>query len=61
MRFDTTMKIPFYSIFGLLLTLTSGLADDKPNVLLIVSEDNGPELGCYGDPFLDVAQHEQEG
>jgi len=21
-----------------------------PNVLLIVSEDNGPELGCYGDP-----------
>jgi len=22
-----------------------------PNVLLIVSEDNGPELGCYGDPF----------
>ena len=30
----------------------------KPNVLLIVSEDNGPELGCYGDanartPHLD--------
>ena len=23
----------------------------KPNVLLIISEDNGPELGCYGDPF----------
>ncbi|MBT6788766.1 MAG: sulfatase-like hydrolase/transferase [Verrucomicrobia bacterium] len=23
----------------------------KPNVLLIVSEDNGPELGCYGDPY----------
>ena len=23
----------------------------KPNVLLIVSEDNGPELGCYGDKF----------
>jgi N-sulfoglucosamine sulfohydrolase len=23
----------------------------KPNVLLIVSEDNGPELGCYGDEF----------
>jgi N-sulfoglucosamine sulfohydrolase len=21
-----------------------------PNILLIVSEDNGPELGCYGDP-----------
>lgn len=23
----------------------------QPNVLLIVSEDNGPELGCYGDPY----------
>ncbi|MFK5922995.1 MAG: sulfatase [Verrucomicrobiota bacterium] len=22
-----------------------------PNILLIVSEDNGPELGCYGDPY----------
>ncbi len=24
----------------------------KPNVLLITSEDNGPELGCYGDPYV---------
>ena len=23
----------------------------RPNVLLIVSEDNGAELGCYGDPY----------
>ncbi len=23
----------------------------KPNILFIVSEDNGPELGCYGDPY----------
>ena len=23
----------------------------QPNILLIVSEDNGPELGCYGDPY----------
>ncbi len=23
--------------------------EKRPNVLLIVSEDNGPELGCYGD------------
>ena len=22
-----------------------------PNILLIVSEDNGPELGCYGDRY----------
>ncbi len=24
---------------------------NRPNVLLITSEDNGPELGCYGDPY----------
>jgi N-sulfoglucosamine sulfohydrolase len=23
----------------------------RPNILMIVSEDNGPELGCYGDPY----------
>jgi N-sulfoglucosamine sulfohydrolase len=23
----------------------------KPNILLLVSEDTGPQLGCYGDPF----------
>ncbi len=26
-------------------------AAGRPNILLIVSEDNGPELGSYGDPF----------
>tara|TARA_Y100001934_G_C12371913_1_gene786845 strand:+ start:776 stop:3580 length:2805 start_codon:yes stop_codon:yes gene_type:complete len=26
--------------------------DSRPNILLIVSEDNGPELGCYGDPYV---------
>ena len=26
-------------------------ATSRPNVLLIVSEDNGPELGSYGDPY----------
>lgn len=29
-----------------------GLASQRPNILLIVSEDNGPELGCYGDPYV---------
>jgi hypothetical protein len=24
----------------------------RPNILLIVSEDNGQELGCYGEPFV---------
>ena len=28
----------------------AGAAADGPNILWIVSEDNGPYLGCYGDP-----------
>ena len=32
-----------------LLFLKSAAA--PPNILLIISEDNGPELGCYGDPY----------
>ena len=24
--------------------------DDRLNILFIVSEDNGPEIGCYGAP-----------
>ncbi len=42
----------------LLLTVTllvvgtpSLFANNLPNILLIVSEDNGPELGCYGDDY----------
>lgn len=36
-----------------LLTLggSTAVLADQPNVLLIVSEDNGPELGCYGDRY----------
>ncbi len=33
-------------------TLADTLA--RPNILLIVSEDNGPELGCYGEPFVQT-------
>ncbi len=35
------------------LTLALALpgATTRPNILFIVSEDNGPELGCYGDPY----------
>lgn len=36
---------------GLFATLADELRAAPPNVLLIVSEDNGPELGCYGDPY----------
>ena len=27
------------------------VAATPPNIILIISEDNGPELGCYGDPY----------
>lgn len=30
------------------------LAADQPNILLIISEDNGPELGCYGDSYANT-------
>lgn len=41
------------SAAALLLTLTCQalFAADRPNVLWISSEDNGPHLGCYGDEY----------
>ena len=41
----------FKSILTLICWLNVGIsfAETRPNILLIVSEDNGPELGCYGD------------
>ena len=40
-------------VVGLLLMVASrGSAAELPNILLIVSEDNGPELGCYGTPYV---------
>ncbi len=41
-----------YGLVGCLLTLGVVHAESsRPNILLITSEDNGPELGCYGDPY----------
>ena len=34
-------------------------ASSRPNILLIVSEDNGPELGCYGDPYAQTPNLDQ--
>jgi arylsulfatase A-like enzyme len=31
--------------------VTTANAADQPNVLWITSEDNGPQLGCYGDEY----------
>ena|GEM_PF-4440801 len=37
----------------LLFLLAPGMtfAADRPNILWLVSEDNNPFLGCYGDPL----------
>lgn len=43
------------TILFLLIGVTArGLAAERPNILLIVSEDNGPELGCYGEPSVQT-------
>lgn len=53
-------------VFIFLILLTQGCnteqADLPPNILLIVSEDNSPDLGCYGNeivhtPHLDQLAH----
>lgn len=35
-----------------LAMLLSSATAERPNILMIVSEDNGPELGCYGEPSV---------
>ena len=45
----TTVRV-LLSLAGLLLAVAPAVAE-RPNILLIVSEDNGPELGCYCDRF----------
>ena len=37
--------------FSAITEFSSCAQAEQPNILLIVSEDNGPELGCYGDKF----------
>ena len=39
---------------SLLFSVDRAAAAAPPNILMIVSEDNGPELGCYGDPFVST-------
>lgn len=40
-----------WTVFLLAGFLAACSGGERPNILLIVSEDNGPELGAYGDPF----------
>lgn len=45
----TRILLLFLLIF--VVTETNAQQKDKPNILWIVSEDNSPFLGCYGDTF----------
>ena len=45
------MNVIHTLVFALALIPAATTASAPPNILLITSEDNGPELGCYGDRF----------
>ena len=50
-RLDFMKTLPSL-LFGFLLAATAlAEAADRPNILWITSEDNGPHLGCYGDKY----------
>jgi N-sulfoglucosamine sulfohydrolase len=53
---EITMMRYFRTLIAIVLLASLGVHDadareSRPNILLIVSEDNGPELSCYGDPY----------
>ncbi len=41
------------------ISLASHSLAKSPNILLIVSEDNGQELGCYGEPYVQTPNLDQ--
>lgn len=52
MRFSLTFAC--FALASLLMSSTAAFADDLPNILWISSEDNGQQLGCYGDEYADT-------
>lgn len=54
MKFSSCLTFCFICIFA-----NHSFAAKPPNILLIVSEDNGPELGCYGDPYAKTPHLDQ--
>ena len=45
------MKLLRLFLLGLLVAFNVMAQQKLPNILWITSEDNGPELGCYGDKY----------
>jgi N-sulfoglucosamine sulfohydrolase len=52
-HYVTLLFLPFFAVFALHGPSLAAHAK-QPNILLIVSEDNGPELGCYDDPYAHI-------
>ncbi|MDP8244316.1 MAG: sulfatase-like hydrolase/transferase [Candidatus Hinthialibacter antarcticus] len=42
------------SASALLMNPARAADQERPNILWITSEDNGPHMGCYGDSFADT-------
>ena len=51
-KFRWPTSFAWATAVAVVLPAVTMLAVERPNVLLIVSEDNGPELSCYGDPHV---------
>lgn len=49
------------TLIALIVTAMAGLAcaADLPNILWCTSEDHGPHMGCYGDPYADTPNIDQ--
>ena len=45
------MKLLRLFLLGLFVAFNVTAQQKLPNILWITSEDNGPELGCYGDKY----------
>jgi arylsulfatase A-like enzyme len=64
MNHRMSLTLFLFAFSGLLLTnvtvaQSSATAATRPNILWITSEDNGPELGCYGDTFATTPNIDQ--
>ena len=51
---DSMKNISWLSLLFLLAVGSVASAADRPNILWITSEDNGPHMGCYGDKYADT-------
>ena len=50
----TIHAIEFSLFFAALIRSNNCEWKQQPNILWITSEDNGPQLGCYGDDYANT-------